>query len=978
MPSRYWVGGTAAWDGTAGSKWAATSGGAGGESVPTTADDVFFDAASSGTCTISSGNTGAKSINCTGFTGTITGSANITVAGSITLVAGQTYTHTGTVTVTGTSTLTTAGKTFSAVTVNGSGITVTLGDAFANSNRNFLVNQGTFDTANYTFSPGAFQSNSNSVRSISFGSSTVTAVGGSGNTFLLSNVANLTFNAGTSQINFPGTNVVFSGGGQTFYNVTFTETGGIERRLVDANTFNNLTFNTGSTGIVGTSVEADQTVNGTFTCAGSSFSVRGFVYSAPIGTTRTITANAISANDCDFRDITIAGSAAGASPTRAGDCGNNSGITFPAAKTVYRVGTNTSWAGSSSWALSSGGTGSNDNFPLAQDTAIINEDTTLTGTLALATYNIGTLDCSTRTTGITLNFNNISTFYGSITFGSGVTVSSGTTQTFSGRGTQTFTSAGKTITFAITVDKPAGAFELGDATTTSSSITLTRGTFDAKNYNLTCNAFTSSNSNTRTITMGSGLWILSGTNIAIWNTDTITNLTFNKDTANILLSSTATTGRRFSSGSLTFNKLTIGGTTGISVTELYGPVTFSELESTKTVAHTIEFNNNITIANWTVSGTSGNVITLRSNVAGTSRTITKSGGGFLTGIDYLNVRDIVGSPISDTWYIGANSAYSTTAPNTARGLFLTQRADNAVVVLESTASTTWTVPSDWNSSSNSIHLIGGGGGGGASRASGNNRAGGGGGGGGGYTRLDNQTLTIGASITYQAGSGGIFEASGGTTSWNSGASTAGGGGGGLSTTTPTSTGGTGGVGSTYNGGNGGAGAFGTTASQGYGGGGGGGAAGPNGAGGNGGDGFASTTAGNIAGGGGGGNGGGSNGGNASSATGGTGGNNSAAAGGGASNTGGAVGGGGGGSVSANSLGGNGIDIFGTGSGGGAGGSDDAGRNSTGGFYGAGGGGAGVTTAGGTANAGAGSQGAIIITYVPAGAAATGNMFFMFN
>ena len=76
MADRYWVGGTETWNSTAGTKWAATSGGAGGESVPTIADDVFFDANSTGTVTISLGGGGtvAKSINCTGFVGTITGS----------------------------------------------------------------------------------------------------------------------------------------------------------------------------------------------------------------------------------------------------------------------------------------------------------------------------------------------------------------------------------------------------------------------------------------------------------------------------------------------------------------------------------------------------------------------------------------------------------------------------------------------------------------------------------------------------------------------------------------------------------------------------------------------------------------------------------------------------------------------------------------------------------------------------------------
>jgi len=44
MANRFWVGGDADWDATAGTKWALTSGGAGGQAVPTAADDVFFDA----------------------------------------------------------------------------------------------------------------------------------------------------------------------------------------------------------------------------------------------------------------------------------------------------------------------------------------------------------------------------------------------------------------------------------------------------------------------------------------------------------------------------------------------------------------------------------------------------------------------------------------------------------------------------------------------------------------------------------------------------------------------------------------------------------------------------------------------------------------------------------------------------------------------------------------------------------------------
>ena len=84
MANRYWVGGTAAWDGTAGTKWALTSGGAGGQAVPTASDDVFFDAASGAvTCTISAGNTGA--LYTFGYTG------NFNINGQFALVESTSY-----------------------------------------------------------------------------------------------------------------------------------------------------------------------------------------------------------------------------------------------------------------------------------------------------------------------------------------------------------------------------------------------------------------------------------------------------------------------------------------------------------------------------------------------------------------------------------------------------------------------------------------------------------------------------------------------------------------------------------------------------------------------------------------------------------------------------------------------------------------------------------------------------------------------
>lgn len=73
MASRYWVLGSGSWDATSTSHWSATSGGSSGASVPTSADDVFFNGGSGGG-TVSlldayKGSMSCKSIDTRGFTG---------------------------------------------------------------------------------------------------------------------------------------------------------------------------------------------------------------------------------------------------------------------------------------------------------------------------------------------------------------------------------------------------------------------------------------------------------------------------------------------------------------------------------------------------------------------------------------------------------------------------------------------------------------------------------------------------------------------------------------------------------------------------------------------------------------------------------------------------------------------------------------------------------------------------------------------
>src|SRR3989344_7007658 len=74
-----------------------------------------------------------------------------------------------------------------------------------------------------------------------------------------------------------------------------------------------------------------------------------------------------------------------------------------------------------------------------------------------------------------------------------------------------------------------------------------------------------------------------------------------------------------------------------------------------------------------------------------------------------------------------------------------------------TSGTSWTVPSDWNSSNNTIEVIGGGGAGESHDGS----TGAGAGGGGAYSKVSNVSLSAGAGITYSVGAGGVSADGGG-------------------------------------------------------------------------------------------------------------------------------------------------------------------------------------------------------------------------
>lgn len=290
MASRYWVGGTATWDNTAGSKWALTSGGAGGQAVPTASDNVFFDA-NSGTVVVTMQGVGITNFclnfDSTGFTGSfnVSGNGGLDISGSLTLGSTQTggfnvgnifflSTATGnTITTNGNSiTTATSGITFNGVgggwtfqdNITCDGITLTNGS---------LNTNGVTVTINNANGLPFISSNSN-VRTLTLGGSTIILATSATTPWSLSTITNLTFNAGTSTIKFTYTGnsqQKFNSGALTYNNLWFSRgsSTGENTLIVTGSTFNNIKDDGTGTHSLAFRSGQTQTLN-TFTVSGTS------------------------------------------------------------------------------------------------------------------------------------------------------------------------------------------------------------------------------------------------------------------------------------------------------------------------------------------------------------------------------------------------------------------------------------------------------------------------------------------------------------------------------------------------------------------------------------------------------------------------------------------------------------------------------------------------------------------------------------
>lgn len=684
MATYYWVGGAGTWNATTTTNWASTSGGAGGAGVPTVADFVYFDANSGAGVVTLSGSPAAGLLTCTGFTGSWAGSGALTLAGDFVLPAGtlNASSYTGTITITSSCTIDGGTGTFGGNLNINTGTTLLAVQFFSAATTLTItgtttITSGRFDSTTGTFTTGSFvTANNASAKSIQIKSPTITgnfdiSIGSGTVTFSQTAGFTMTLSGATSSIATKGV---------TFAKVAFTSTSGGARSITGVNTFNTITITGRSTSGVGfITFNNNQTIGTLVVNAGAFAYCRTMLQSNLKNTVRTLTCTtATTITDTDFQNITISGTTA--SGTRLGDCGGNTGITFPASKTVYFVGATNFQA--AVWATSSGGAGASTNFPLAQDTAIFDNFAPAASgsTTVTAEVNVGFLDFSSRTSAMTFTILSASTPLRvnlGLTLGSGVTWSSNGALSFNNGQSTTIlvNSAGKSIQCAINIDLiSTGSVWLSSALSSGGVITLNSGTFYDNAYATTCAGFSSSVTTIARQISIDGTFTING--LSNWSV-AATNLTVS-GTGSIVMSGTASPNSFAGAGIQTYPTLVNNASATLYIT---GSNKFANITNpySATGATAVAFGagdtNEFTAFNLT--GTVGKVCTLSSTIFALQATLKKPGswqmganstdGGGNTGlsftagggIDYLAVSNING--------ISSGTTYASTITETATG-----------------------------------------------------------------------------------------------------------------------------------------------------------------------------------------------------------------------------------------------------------------------------------------------------------------------
>lgn len=598
MASRFWVGGTGTWDASDTTHWAASSGGAGGQSVPGASDTVTLDASSGGgTVTLAYSPT-VTSITCGAFTGTLDFA---TYSPTLTTFSG---TGTGVRTILlGTGTFTMSGNVDFTTTTN---LTFSAGS----STINFVGGSPSFGMSFLTWNNVTWTSGSGGVTF-------------NGNNWVINN---LTLNSGTGLRNFQfGGNGTISG----VLTVTGLNVGLNRNKLLSTVRGSTRTITMGaSSSYVLTNVDfEDMAFTGTGTPI-SGTSIGDCLGNSGITFTPAVTRYWVG-NGGLFSETshwaTSSGGSSGASvplPQDSWYCDANSFTTTGQTLTLDRY-----------------------NFGLNADF------TGLAYPITLKNNNQSSNGCGCYGN-LTLSANSVP----SVT-GHGGTVPD---WKFYSRTNWTLKSAGNTFPVnasGVTFLGPGGVCQLQDAFVTTGYLNANTGGINTNDYNVSCTSFTSTSANTRTVNLGASTVTLSGTG-TIFDVGTTTGLTLTASSARFNITDTSSSTKTFQTGgaggatSIGTVVVTPGGT---------GSVIFTQSSNTSFVgitctggSKTLNFTatKTYTITNWNVSGLPGSPVSIISSSGGSAATISVASG--IVSSEWLSLKDSTATG-GATFYAGANS-----------------------------------------------------------------------------------------------------------------------------------------------------------------------------------------------------------------------------------------------------------------------------------------------------------------------------------
>lgn len=565
MADRYWVGGSGSnknWNDANG--WSATSGGASGASVPTSADNVFIHEPTNGgsirfNSTVGQAYCRDLDYNRLAFSGTTRIPTGIFIYGGLSDVTVNCEITDPVFKATTTGHHIDADPLLGTITFDGvGGGWIFDGDLhdFSNPTGPIVLKAGHIDLGGFDIKCMTFTTSGSDTKRLTVGAGALLIDPVGGTAALTLGGSNLTIDSYAGTISLGGDGSEITSFGHDLDQITsdssltindastieslvatnsvdvletcdfgsFTCSSNVTLRA--SNTFDSFTV-TGSSGV---KLYDDQTISGALTLTGTSAASRITFYSADIVPV-TVSAGSVSLSNTDFDSITAAG-AIPWSGTSLGNWDRNTNITF-VTSTRYWVGNGGLWTSTTKWSTSSGGA-SGASVPLAQDIVIFDANSitsagqTITAETAVLGYDVSFAGVLNNPT-ITQNAGSqlLPRVFHSVTLASGMVKHSRFRGLyFCGDRDMTLTTNGMSADLEIGVQllrKLDPAFDdvisndlwtgkltfLDDVLMTENSyLSVSYGSFDANDFDATFGGIGFDGTSNDTWDMGAGLWTL--------------------------------------------------------------------------------------------------------------------------------------------------------------------------------------------------------------------------------------------------------------------------------------------------------------------------------------------------------------------------------------------------------------------------------------------------------------------------------------